>query len=161
MKPGHCSKPYQDDSAVANMIEYLMISAVIMGLLILMILLVNTNIMENPANRLVYVAFTDIGNGVSTRMVDVYSIAPQTGNITTKFDIPDEIVGKSYFVEVGGNENPNNPSVYEQYIRVYRNDITTDIALSGIAATGSKGTAGGNTTGAGINVINYCSEGCT
>jgi len=156
MKPGHCTKPLHNDSAVANMIEYLMISAVIMVLLIVMLLLVNTNIMENPANRLVYVAFTDIGNGVSTRMVDVYAIAPQSGNISTKFDIPDEIVGRSYFVEVGGNENPDNPDISDQYIRVYRNDITTDIALAGIAASRS---AKGSTTGAGVNVISYDSGG--
>jgi hypothetical protein len=59
------------------MIEYIMISGVLMGLLVVMLLLVNTNIMENPANRLTYVAFTDIGNGVSTRVVDLYSIAPR------------------------------------------------------------------------------------
>ncbi len=74
-----------------------MISGVLMGLLIVMLLLVNTNIMEDPANRLVYVAFTDIGNGVSTRIVDVYAIAPRDGTITTRFDIPDDIAGKDYY----------------------------------------------------------------
>ena len=83
------------------MIEYLMISAVIMALFIVMLLLVNTNIMEDPANRVIYVSFTDIGNGVSTRIVDVYAIAPNEGDITTHFDIPDEIVGRGYFVELG------------------------------------------------------------
>jgi hypothetical protein len=157
MKPGHYSStPHHNDSAVANMIEYMMISAVIMGLLIVMLLLINTNIMEDPANRLVYVAFTDIGNGVSTRMVDVYAIAPESGNITTKFDIPDEIVGRSYFVEVGDSENLDNPDVSDQYIRVYRNSITTDIALAGIAATKN---ASGSTTGAGMNIISYDSRG--
>ena len=133
-----------------------MISGVIMALLIVMLLLVNTHIMENPANRLVYVAFTDIGNGVSTRMVDVYAIAPQSGNISTKFDIPDEIVGRSYFVEVGSRQNLDNPSISDQFIRVYRNDITTHIALAGIASSRN---ATGSTTGAGVNVISYDSRG--
>ena len=155
MKPGH-AKSFGNDTAVANLIEYMMISAVIMCLLIVVLLLVNTNIMEDPANRLVYVAFTDIGNGVSTRMVDVYAIAPETGNISTKFDIPDDIVGRGYFVEVGGSPNIDNPDISDQYIRVYRNSITTDIALAGIAASRS---AGGNTTGAGMNIIRYNSEG--
>ena len=156
MKPGHCIKPLHNESAVANMIEYLMITGVIMVLLIVMLLLVNTNIMENPANRLVYVAFTDIGNGVSTRMVDVYAIAPQSGNITTKFDIPDEIVGRNYFVEVGDRVNPDNPTIFDQYIRVYRNDITADIDLAGIASSRN---ATGSTTGAGVNEISYDSGG--
>jgi hypothetical protein len=155
MKPGH-AKSFGNDTAVANLIEYMLISAVIMGLFIVVLLLVNTNIMEDPANRLVYVAFTDIGNGVSTRMVDVYAIAPRSGNISTKFDIPDDIVGRSYFVEVGGSQNIDNPDISDQYIRVYRNSITTDIALAGIAASRS---AAGNTTGAGMNIIRYNSKG--
>ena len=106
MRTGPSFNQPDNESAVANMIEYLMISGVIMGLLVVLLLLVNTNIMEDPANRLVYVAFTDIGNGVSTRMVDVYAIAPNEGNMTTHFDIPDEIVGRSYFVEVGPGANP-------------------------------------------------------
>jgi hypothetical protein len=156
MKHGQSSKSPPDDTAVANLIEYMLISAVIMGLLIVVLLLVNTNIMEDPANRLIYVAFTDIGNGVSTRMVDVFAIAPDSGNISTKFDIPDEIVGRGYFVEVGGSQNIDNPDISDQYIRVYRNSITTDVALAGIAASR---TASGNTTGAGMNIIRYNSEG--
>ena len=155
MKPGY-HKSHNNESAVANMIEYLMISGVIMGLLVIMLLLVNTHIMEDPANRLVYTAFTDIGNGVSTRMVDVYAIAPDSGNISTKFDIPDEIVGKNYFIDVEGRENIENPDITDQYIRIYRDSVSTDIALAGIAASRS---ATGNTTGAGINVISYDSRG--
>jgi len=127
-----------------------MISGVLMGLLIVMLLLVNTNIMENPANRLVYVSFTDISNGVSTRMVDVYAIAPQSGNISTKYDIPDEIVGRSYFVELGFF-----PNSADQYVRVFRGDLESRTALAGIGTT--KG-ASGNTTGAGMNTICYDSK---
>ena len=145
-----CNNP-RSESGAANLIEYIMISGVLMGLLIVMMLLVNTNIMEDPANRLVYVAFTDIGNGVSTRMVDVYAIAPIEGNITTGFDIPDEIVGRSYFVEVGPGTNP-----VDQDITVSRGYLQTSVSLAGIGAT--RGVTG-NTTGAGINRISYDSEG--
>jgi hypothetical protein len=138
------------------MIEYLMISGVLMALLIVMLLLVNTNIMEDPANRVVYVAFTDIGNGISTRMVDVYSIAPYNGNMTTRFDIPDEIVGRSYSVEVGSRPNKVDFQDNDQYITVSRGYLTTDITLAGIGI--SKG-VGGSTTGAGVNKISYESGG--
>jgi hypothetical protein len=132
------------------MIEYLMITGVIMVLLIVLLLLVNTNIMENPANRVVYISFTDIGNGVSTRMVDVYAIAPDQGNLSTKFDIPDEIVGKSYYVELGSQPNSAN-----QEVRVFRGDVESLTAIGGIAAT--KG-VNGSTSGAGMNVICYDSK---
>ena len=128
-----------------------MISGVLMALLIVMLLLVNTNIMENPANRLAYVAFTDIGNGVSTRIVDVYTIAPRDGTITTRFDIPDDIAGKDYFVEIGPGANP-----VDQDVMVSRGYLETHVALAGIGA--SRG-VGGNTTGRGMNIISYNSEG--
>ena len=156
MKTGHTSNQLHNESAVANLIEYLMITGVIMVLFIVMLLLVNTNIMENPANRVVYVAFTDIGNGVSTRIVDVYSISPRDGMIFTKFDIPDEIVGKDYSVEVGTRQNPDSNEFNDQYIRVSRNSLITDIALSGI---GISRNAGGSTTGRGLNTICYNSSG--
>jgi hypothetical protein len=133
------------------MIEYILISGVLMGLLIVMLLLVNTNIMENPANRLVYVAFTDIGNGVSTRIVDVYAIAPRDGTISTHFDLPDDIVGRDYFVEIGPGPNP-----VDQDVKVSRGDLETRIALAGIGA--SRGVVG-NTTGGGMNTIRYDSGG--
>jgi hypothetical protein len=138
------------------MIEYLMVTAVTMGLLIVMLLLVNTNIMEDPANRVVYVAFTDIGNGVSTRMIDVYAISPVDGTVFTNFDIPDDIAGRDYFVEVGTRQNKVNLAMDDQYIRISRGYLTTDIALTGIGATRG---ATGSTTGKGMNTICYNSSG--
>ena len=111
MRTGRLCNSLNNESAVANLIEYIMISGVLMGLLIVMLLLVNTNIMEDPANRLAYVAFTDIGNGISTRIVDVYAIAPRNGTISTRFDIPDDIAGKDYFVEIGPGADPVDQDV--------------------------------------------------
>jgi hypothetical protein len=156
MKTGHISNRTHNDSAVANMIEYLMVSAVVLALFIVMLLLVNTNIMEDPANRLVYVAFTDIGNGVATRMVDVYAISPKDGTVFTKFDIPDDIAGKEYFVDVGTRPNKINFAMNDQYIRTSRGFLSTDIALSGIGATRN---VSGGTTGRGMNTICYNSSG--
>lgn len=151
MRTGYHHNGQNTESAVANLIEYIMVSGVCMGLLVVMLLLVNTNIMENPADRVVYVAFTDIGNGVSTRMVDVYSLAPANGTIVSKFDIPDEIGGRSYFVEIV-------PGTTGHDVIVSRGDMNSRISLAGIGAT-TRGTAGGNTTGAGMNIINYDSKG--
>ncbi len=72
------------------------------------------------------------------------------------FDIPDDIAGKDYFVEVGTRPNPVNNEKNDQYIRVSRGSITTDIALSGIGASRN---ASGNTTGKGMNRISYNSGG--
>jgi len=151
MRTGHRFKQQDNESGVANLIEYIMISGVLMGLLIVMLLLVNTNIMEDPANRLAYVAFTDIGNGVSTRIVDVYAIAPRNGTISTRFDIPDDIAGKDYFVEIGPGADP-----VDQDVMVSRGYLETHVALAGVGA--SRGVAG-NTTGKGMNRISFDSAG--
>jgi len=136
---------------VANLIEYIMVSGVLMGLLIVMLLLVNSNIMEGPADRLSYVAFTDIGNGISTRIVDVYAVAPRNGTVTTIFDIPDDVAGKDYFVEIGPGAN-----AADQNVVVTRGLITSEVSLAGVGATrGVKG----NTTGKGLNRISYDSRG--
>lgn len=156
MKTGSPCKRLQNETAVANLIEYLMVSAVIMVLFTVLLLLVNTHILEDPANRLMYVAFTDIGNGVSTRMIDVYAIAPADGTVYTKFDIPDDIAGKDYSVEVGTRANGINGISNDQYIRITRGSLTTDIALSGIGATRN---ASGRTTGGGLNTICFNSSG--
>lgn len=139
-----------NERGVSNTIEYILISGILMFCLIVMLLMVNGTIMEQPADLISYSAFTDIGNGVSTRIVDVYVVRPINGTITTKFDIPDDVAEKDYFVEIGSTGGTN------QVVEVSRNDIRSSISLSGIGAT--KGVKG-NTTGRGMNQISYNSEG--
>jgi hypothetical protein len=145
--------PLFKEAGVATLIEYIMISGVLMALFIVMLLLVNTNFMEGPANTLTYSAFTDISNGISTRIVDTYAIAPDTGNITSRFDIPDDIAGRGYFVEIGNTASDDTTA---QTVTVSRGLIVTNVAIAGI---GSTRRAGGNTTGTGMNRISYDSGG--
>jgi hypothetical protein len=141
----------KDEAGVANLIEYVMISGVLMFLMVVMMLMVNTNIMEGPADQVSSSAFTDIGNGISTRIVDVYVTAPYNGTISTIFDIPDDVAGKDYFVEIGQGIKPTN-----QDVTVWRGYLSSTVSLAGIGATrGVKG----NTTGRGINKISYDSGG--
>jgi len=133
------------------MIEYVMISGVCTGLLIVMLLLVNTYILQSPADQLSYVAFTDIGNGVSTRIVDVYALAPVDGSIATKIDLPTDIADKDYYIDIEPGTDP-----IDQDVKVSRGYIESDISLAGIGA--SRGVSG-NTTGSGMKRISYNSGG--
>ena len=156
VQTGRNFKKSEKDTAAATMTEYVMVSGICMGLMIVLMLLINANLMEGPANRLSYVAFTDVGNGLSTRIVDVYALAPADGYISTSFDIPDEIANRDYFVKVGTQANSFNPDVRDQYISVSRDFLEARIAIAGIGAT--RGVTG-NTTGRGINKIAYSSGG--
>jgi hypothetical protein len=133
------------------MIEYVMVTSVTIGLLMIMMMLVNSTIMEGPANRLTYIAFTDVGNGLSTRIVDIYAIAPMDGSMTTTINLPKDVAGKPYWIEIGPGINP-----VDQDVIVNRDFITTKVALAGIGA--SKGVAG-NTTSARLTRISYDSAG--
>jgi len=141
------------DCGVAEMIEYIMITTIMMILFVIMLLLVNANFMEGPEDTLTYSAFTDIGNGVSTRIVDIYTLEPTTGNISSKYDLPDDIVGRDYFVEIG-----SSGEVSTQTVTISRGSIFTEVSIAGIAST-AQGKARGNTTGAGINKLSFDSKG--
>jgi hypothetical protein len=134
---------------VTNLVEYISITGILLFLLVVVLFTVNSVFMQGPADTLSYYAFTDIGNGVSVRIVDLYVLAPNEGNITTKFDLPDDVAGQDYFVRA-------DATGVDQVIVVERGDISARINIAGIGAT--KGVTG-NTTSRGWNVISYNSGG--
>ena len=147
MRP--CTTEPMNEEGVTRLMEYVIISGVLLLLMVVMMFTINAVFMEGPANNLRYHAFVDIGNGVSTRIVDLYVIAPGNGTIATKFDIPDDVAGADYFVSAG-------MTGASQEIQVQGGSIQSRVAIAGIGAT--KGVTG-NTTGAGWNMIHYNSGG--
>ena len=147
-----------NEEGVTRLMEYIIITGVLLLLMVAMMFTVNTTLMEGPADKLRYHAFVDIGNGISTRIVDLYVIAPGgpggsgrigSGNITTKFSIPGDVAGKVYFVEAAHNGT-------DQTIKVHAGNIQSEIAIAGIGATKA---VTGNATSAGWKMIQYDSEG--
>jgi len=137
------------EAGITNLMEYISVTSILLILLVVVMFTVNAVFMEGPANTLRFHAFTDIGNGISVRIVDIYVIAPDQGSLTTKFDIPDDVAGGEYYVEVEGASQ-------KQKILVGRGDIQSRIDIAGIGA--SKGVTG-RTTSRGWNVIQYNSTG--
>ena len=148
MRP--CIAEPVNEEGVTRLMEYVIISGVLLVLMIVMMFTINAVFMEGPADKLRYHAFVDIGNGISTRIVDLYVIAPGNGTIATKFDIPDDVAGRGYFVNMGPGERA------AQTIEVQGGNIKSTVAIAGIGAT--RGVSG-NTTGAGWNMIQYDSGG--
>jgi hypothetical protein len=150
MRHGHHPEDHRE-AGVSTLIEYVMITTILLILFVVMLLQVNSTFMQGPAETLQYNAFTDIGNGVSTRIVDVYAIAPPTGNITTSFPLPEDVAGQNYFVMVY-----TGATAADQYVLVSQGSITSNISLAGISATRN---VTGNTTAGGMNQISYDSGG--
>ena len=144
------------ESGVSGLIGYIIISGILVLLLVITLMVVNTVFIENPSNQLKYYAFTDIGNGVSTRIVDLYAITnspyatAHTEMIESDFDIPDTVAGQNYDVKIEGS------GFAGQGVVVSGGSISVPTSLGGIGAS-LFGGASGNTTGAGINKISYSS----
>jgi len=138
-----------DEGAVSSMHEYLIISGILMLMMVVLAFSFTNVLIEPQSRQLIEYAFIDIGNGVSTRIVDLYVIAPYNGTITTHFDLPDEVVGKEYFVSITSTATGDQVSVY-------RDTIKRNVSLAGVAATLG---VGGATPGHGLNRISYRSEG--
>ncbi|WP_449288784.1 DUF7266 family protein [Methanolinea mesophila] len=141
------------ESGVSPMVEYIIISGILLLLLVIVVPLVTTVFIDQPTNQLITYAFTDIGNGVSTRIVDLYAVVPfyNTATITTEFNIPDEVAGKDYRVDIVPGP-PSRP--YDSQILISGGNYQSEISLAGIGAT-VFGTAEGNTTASGVNEIYY------
>ncbi len=150
-RTGRPGKSVAPDRGVANMIEYVMVTSVTIGLLMILMMLVNAHVMEGPRDRLTYIAFTDVANGLSTRVVDIYAIAPMDGSMTSVISLPQDVAGKPYWIEIGPGARP-----VDQDVIIHRDAVTTRVALAGVGA--SKGVAG-NTTSAHITRISYDSAG--
>jgi hypothetical protein len=134
---------------VTNLVEYISITGILLLLLVVVLFTVNSVFMQGPGDTLRYYAFTDIGNGMSVRIVDLYVIAPVHGTISTRFILPRDVAGQDYFVRA-------DLSGPDQVIAVERGDVSARINIAGIGAT--KGVTG-NTTSSGWNLITYNSEG--
>jgi len=76
------------DNAVSTTVNYIVTAGIISVILVITGLIATDVFIVQPADTLMYYSFIDIANGVSTRIVDISSIAPPDGSITTNFDLP-------------------------------------------------------------------------
>ena len=137
------------ESAVSHMIEYTLITGIVILLFVIMVPMVTEAFIRGPTEQLTESAYTDIGNGVSIRIIDLYAIIPyyNTATITTRFDIPDDVAGRDYLVEIKGNPG--------EMIRISGGSgISSTISLAGIGETVFGGSEG-STTASGLNSIEY------
>jgi len=144
-------RKHLDEEGLSSLLEYITVSGVLVVLLVIVMFAVNAAFISGPSDTLKFHSFTDIGNGVSVRIVDLYVIAPGNGTITTKFDLPDDVAKQEYWVQLDGEGAA-------QRIIVTDYNLRSSIALGGIGATRP---VTGETTGNGLNRISYDSSGYT
>lgn len=157
-RPSPSTERIHPESGVSAIVEYIIITAILMIALVILMLSMNAVFMEQPRDAVSYHAFVDIGNGVSTRIVDLFVVAPKisaksTGTLRTEFKLPAQAGLSEYNVEI----TPPLASVPgSEKIIVSRGLVKSTSSIAGIGATLG---VGGNTTGGGVNVICYDSSG--
>ncbi|MHC1625860.1 MAG: DUF7266 family protein [Methanoculleaceae archaeon] len=139
----------RSDDGVVGLVEYVITTAILICLFGMVCMAADAIFMEGPRDALTRQSFTDIGGGVSVRVVDLYLTAPQNGKICTSFDIPDDVLGRDYSVCV-------ILTGAEQEIVVTDGEIEHTVPLAGIGATLG---VTGNMSASGWNRIRYDSEG--
>ncbi|HOT04003.1 MAG TPA: hypothetical protein PK069_07480 [Methanolinea sp.] len=136
----------RNESGVSSLLEYLFISGIMILFIVITVPMVTSIFIEQPTNQLTTTAFIDVGNGISTRIVDLYSLVPgpNTAHIKTVFDIPDDIAGRDYIVEIEQGSK----------VVVSRGDYQTQVSLGGISVS-TMGSTGGRTSASGWNIIRF------
>jgi hypothetical protein len=126
-----------------------MVTGVLMVLMTTMMIAANDALMERPAEHFTYHSYVDIGNGMSVRIIDIYTIAPVNGSIVSHFDMPDDVLGYSYMITI-------RKMGADQEILVKGGRTETIISLAGIGATK---TVSGTVSGGSGNRVIYDSSG--
>ncbi len=152
-------KPFSSDhweGGVSSLIEYILITSILLLFIVITLLSVYPVFIERPLYTLTHHSYIDVGNGVSTRMVDLYVISPYVQNkeglVVTDFDIPDDIAGRGYIVEIMTEEEGTG----NDKIIISGDLLQSEIPIPGIGSTlGLKG----RTSSSGLNIICYNSTG--
>lgn len=152
-------KPFrseEQEEGVSSLIEYITITGILLVFIVIILMTVYPVFIENPMYELTHSAYIDIGNGLSTRIVDLYVISPYVQNleglVVTDFDIPDDVAGRGYIVTI----DPGTGQAGTDEIVISGDILESRVPLAGIGSTLA---LTGRTTSSGMNVICYNSTG--
>jgi hypothetical protein len=122
----------ENDSGVNMIIEYIMTFIIASILFSIVLLMANGLFIDGPQKTVSRVQFTDIGNDITAKMVDTYLIAPQNGYISTTFDMPLTVAGKSYMANVRTSANSEDKEVI---VYSLENGVSITTTLNGVNST--------------------------
>ena len=92
-----------DKSAVSSALSYVFMTAIAIAFFSIIMLSINTILTDTPRGIVKESVYNDLGNEISTKMVDIYVIAPINGSIDTKLFIPNKIANERYKIRMNGS----------------------------------------------------------
>jgi hypothetical protein len=126
-----------DESGVTSVVEFIL--TFVLASIIFTIFIMSINGLFLSQSKIVVGTnqFTDVGNQVGNRIVDIYLIVPDNGTIQSFFDIPDSIEGSNYQIWILNNLTDAMISGTDEKIKVNSTDdaISVNLTINGVFNT--------------------------
>lgn len=89
-----------DERGVTAMLEFILMFVLAAAIFTIFIMNFNGLFQNQPKYIVTTNQFVDIGNDVTTKIIDTYLISPDNGTVQTYFDLPNTVAGYTYAVNV-------------------------------------------------------------
>ncbi|MCD4842039.1 MAG: hypothetical protein K8R08_08595 [Methanosarcinales archaeon] len=121
-----------DEDGQAIPVEYILIFTISMIFLGLMTLTFNS-VVDNSSRQAIYIELTDTGNLISSAITNTYLTTPVDGANSISLDVPAEIAGTGYFVEIS-DDDPFEVDNKVLKLTSMRKSVTAYIPLNSVDA---------------------------
>ena len=120
-----------DNNGVSSVIELILTFVIASLIFSLIIMNVTPLLIDQPRYMVTRNQFEDVGNGVSTMLIDTYLIAPSNGALSTGFVIPSTVGGSTYNISVTDLGSTDR----ELRIHSLDSDVYVVLTLNGVHST--------------------------
>jgi len=132
---------FRDDEAVSTTVGYILMTGVALIFLAIIMVTCVSIFVDNPSRVVMRSGFTDVGNAISTKIVDVYIVCPDNGTLTSVFTLPAEIGGSEYKIDASiGTGQDQMVEVSDLSgkvtVRMTINGIAESVSVSGSTMSG-------------------------
>jgi hypothetical protein len=125
------------ENAISLSVSYILLSGISLIFFAILLLSSNDLLIKGPTDIVIEEQYSDIGNMISTKIMYMYLIAPENGNIGTDYRIPAEVGREEYMINA---DSANIDEIIE--VRSTVSDKIISVTLNGIASSMSiNGTA--------------------
>lgn len=121
-----------DKDGQAIPVEYILIFTISMIFLGLMTLTLNS-VVDSSSKQAIYIELTDTGNLISSAITNNYLTTPVNGANSISLDVPAEIAGTGYSVEIS-DDNPFEVGNKVLKLTSVRNSVTAYVPLNSVDA---------------------------
>lgn len=119
------------DAGATSAMEYILTFIMASFIFTLFILNFNTLFINNPEYFVTRNQLADIGNDVSTKVIDTYLVAPTDGKVVTYFEIPGKVAaGNTYQIDVVQSGIDRELTVYTDDHHIYVNNTLNGASIT-------------------------------